>query len=99
MTWKLVILPEAVEDLAEVRRWYEARSVGLGNRFLSQAEDCIRRIQAFPDLCEQVCKAYRRAIVRRFPFVVFYEPSTDGIIICAVFHTAQDPKKWRRRLR
>ncbi|MEY4189039.1 MAG: putative plasmid stabilization protein ParE [Planctomycetota bacterium] len=57
----------SIEDLAEVRRWYEERAVGLGDRFLSQAEDCIRRIQAFPDLYEQVCQGYRRAIVRRFP--------------------------------
>ncbi len=57
----------SIEDLAEVRRWDEERAVGLGDRFLSQAEDCIRRIQAFPDLYEQVCQGYRRAIVRRFP--------------------------------
>jgi plasmid stabilization system protein ParE len=99
MTQKLLILPEAIEDLAEGRRWYEERAVGLGDRFLFQAEDCIRRIQLFPDLYEQVYKTYRRAIVRRFPFVVFYEHSTDGIINCAVFHTAQDPKNWRKRLR
>ena len=54
MTQKLLILPEAIEDLAEGRRWCEERAVGLGDRFLFQAEDCIRRIQLFPDLYEQV---------------------------------------------
>jgi plasmid stabilization system protein ParE len=45
-----------------------------------------------------VYKDYRRAIVHRFPYVVFYEFNVDTIVVYSVFHTAQDPQKWRRRL-
>jgi toxin ParE1/3/4 len=98
MTQTLLILPEAVEDIAEARRWYDEALTGLGERFLSQVDDCIRRIQTYPDLYERVYKQYRRAMVRRFPFVVFYEVSADRLVVYSVFHTAQDPNKWRKRL-
>lgn len=94
----VVILPEAVDDLAESRAWYEGRSIGLGERFLSQVDDCIERIQRNPELYERVYKDYRRAMVHRFPYVVFYEFEVDAIVVYSVFHTAQDPQKWRSRL-
>ncbi|WP_442948069.1 type II toxin-antitoxin system RelE/ParE family toxin [Nostoc sp.] len=43
-------------------------------------------------------ETYRRATVRRFPYVVFYEFNEQEIIIYAVFHCSQDPEKWRSRL-
>ena len=98
MIENVVILPEAVDDLVEARAWYEDRSVGLGERFLGRVNDCIERIQKNPELFERVYKDYRRAMVHRFPYVVFYEFSVDTIIVYSVFHSAQDPRKWRKRL-
>ena len=62
MIENVVILPEAVDDLAESRAWYEGRIIGLGERFLSHVDDCIERIQRNPELYERVYKDYRRAI-------------------------------------
>jgi plasmid stabilization system protein ParE len=45
-----------------------------------------------------VHESYRRAVVRRFPYVVFYEHLDNTIIVYSVFHCSQDPKKWRSRL-
>lgn len=41
---------------------------------------------------------YRRALVRRFPYAVFYSYEAGAITIHAVFHTVRDPAKWRQRL-
>jgi plasmid stabilization system protein ParE len=41
---------------------------------------------------------YRRGLVRRFPYAVFYEYAEGKVIVYCVFHTSQDPEKWRRRL-
>lgn len=41
---------------------------------------------------------YRRVLVRRFPYAIFYEISGDAVTVFAVFHTARDPGKWRSRL-
>ena len=41
---------------------------------------------------------YRRALVRRFPYAVFYEYVKGTVVIYGVFHTSRDPDKWRLRL-
>ena len=41
---------------------------------------------------------YRRALVRRFPYAVFYGYDGDAVTVQAVLHTARDPAKWRQRL-
>jgi plasmid stabilization system protein ParE len=41
---------------------------------------------------------YRRALVRRFPYAVFYQRYETTAWILAVFHTSRDPNKWRQRL-
>lgn len=42
---------------------------------------------------------FRRALVRRFPFEIFYELIEHSIVIYSVFHSSQDPEKWRVRLK
>jgi plasmid stabilization system protein ParE len=46
----------------------------------------------------KVHKDYRRGLVRRFPYAVFYECVGDAVTIYCVFHTSQDPQKWHKRL-
>lgn len=45
-----------------------------------------------------VHESYRRALVRRFLYAVFYELAEGAITVYCVFHTAQDPLKWAQRL-
>jgi plasmid stabilization system protein ParE len=45
-----------------------------------------------------VHEAYRRGLVRRFPYAVFYEFIENSVTVYAVIHAARDPEKWRQRL-
>ncbi|MBW4667483.1 MAG: type II toxin-antitoxin system RelE/ParE family toxin [Cyanomargarita calcarea GSE-NOS-MK-12-04C] len=58
----------------------------------------ILSIRRNPEIYKVVHDSYRRAVLRRFPYVVFYEFVDDIIIVYSVFHCSQDPKKWRNRL-
>ncbi|WP_267313689.1 type II toxin-antitoxin system RelE/ParE family toxin [Nostoc sphaeroides] len=49
-------------------------------------------MQRHPSTYQIVHETYRRATVRRFPYVVFYEFNEQEIIIYAVFHCSQDPE-------
>jgi hypothetical protein len=51
-----------------------------------------------PEMQEKVSKDYRRGLVRRFPYAIFYEYLDGIVMVYCVFHTARDPKKWRQRL-
>lgn len=98
MDAKLIIVPEVEQDLVEAFAWYESRRDGLGREFLSCVEACIAAISRMPEMYGIVQEAYRRALVRRFPFAVFYEYSAGTVTVYGVFHTARDPSRWRQRL-
>jgi plasmid stabilization system protein ParE len=98
MAAKLVIAPETEEDLDEAYAWYERQRVGLGEDFLSRVDACIQGTLRIPESHQVVHENYRRALVRRFPYAVFYEYANDTVIIHGVFHTSRDPEKWRQRL-
>jgi plasmid stabilization system protein ParE len=95
---ELVILPEAERDIAEAYDWYEARRAGLGAEFLNCVNACLQSIQRMPEMHEQVFETYRRGLIRRFPYAIFYEFANEAVTVYCVFHTSQDPNKWRRRL-
>jgi plasmid stabilization system protein ParE len=39
----------------------------------------------------------RRAVVRRFPFGVFYKVEEASIVVVAVMHGSRHPKQWKQR--
>ena len=98
MAVDLVMAPEAEQDLKEAYAWYEMRRVGLGEEFLDSVDVCIRAICRTPKMGRVVHENYRRALVRRFPYAVFYEFADETVTVYCVMHTAQDPDKWRERL-
>jgi plasmid stabilization system protein ParE len=100
MTEPPILLPEAKEDVADAYLWYEEQSPGLGREFLRCVETGILSIRRNPLIHPTVHQAYRRSLVRRFPFAIFFEfvPSQNRCVVYSVFHCSQDPEKWRSRL-
>jgi plasmid stabilization system protein ParE len=98
MAVKLVVAPDAELDITEAYIWCETRRVGLGEEFLSALDACIERIRRQPLIYPVVHEAYRRALIRRFPYAIFFELAETTATVYAVFHTSRDPEKWRQRL-
>jgi plasmid stabilization system protein ParE len=98
MAAKLVLAPEAELDIAEAYAWYEERRIGLGEEFLSCVDACIEAVCRSPGIHPFIHESYRRGLIRRFPYAVFYEYARDTVTVYAVFHTSRDPHKWRTRL-
>lgn len=98
MPAKLLFAPEVEQDLADAYTWYEQRRLGLGEEFLSCVDACIETIRRAPELYASMHGAYRRALVRRFPYAIFYEYEAHTVSIYGILHTARHPGKWRERL-
>jgi plasmid stabilization system protein ParE len=98
MAAELILAPEAEQDIAEAYAWYEARRVGLGEEFMTCVDACIQAICRMPQMYGVVHENYRRGLVRRFPYAVFYEYANETITVYCVFHTSREPEKWRERL-
>ena len=95
---KLVFLPEARQDIAEAYSWYEGQDPGLGMDFIRCVEVAILSIERHPFIYPVVHENYRRTLVRRFPYAIFFEHDSEQIIIYSIFHCSQNPQKWRDRL-
>jgi plasmid stabilization system protein ParE len=98
MAADLIFAPEASQDIDAAYDWYECQRVGLGEEFLGCVDACVQTICREPEICERVHEDYRRALVRRFPYSVFYEYVRGVVTVYCVFHTSRDPEKWRQRL-
>src|ERR1035438_1352298 len=98
MSMQIFADPTGCPATAEAYVWYEGRRAGLGEDFLSSVDACLESIRRRPEMCPVVHEGYRRSLIRRFPYAVFYEQSEATVAIYAVFHTSRDPDKWRHRL-
>ncbi len=99
MAYPLIVEPEAEEDLAAARRWYEERRQGLGVEFLGCVEEAFGHIQEPPQLHAVIYKDVRQTLVRRFPYVVCYTFDGKSVDVLAVFHGHRDPGQWTSRVR
>lgn len=98
MPAELVIAPEVEQDIVEACAWYSRNRAGLDKEFLNCLEACIETIRRGPERYALVYGNYRRALIRRFPYAVFYEYVGGVVTIYGVFHNAHDPEKWHQRL-
>jgi plasmid stabilization system protein ParE len=94
----LIFAPDVVADLSDAYDWYETQRIGLGDDFLQRIDACVQGVLRQPEMYGIIHKGYRRALVRRFPYAIFYEYENNTVTVYGVFHTSVDPEKWRRRL-
>lgn len=99
MTRRLLVRPRAERDLQSSFEWYESQQQGLGGEFLVEVRERLEAIRSFPESSPVIYRDVRRAIVSRFPYVIFYVVRPTLVSILAVLHQARDPTIWPRRAR
>jgi len=97
MSVPVILTPEAEQDLAEGRDWYEGQRYGLGDEFVGAVGAVFERIGANPRMHQVVRADVRRAVVARFPWVVFYRALKDRVQVIAVHDARRDPNRWESR--
>lgn len=98
MSYELIIRPEAELDIQDAFEWYEAQTSGLGSEFIRAVDACLSGIGRNPLAYPTIYKQSRRALVRRFPYGIFYIFDQDIITVIACFHSKRNPKPWKARL-
>ena len=96
---KVRLLPPARLEFDEALNWYAARRPSLGLEYLAAVDHIIDVIAEHPERYPTWLRqpAYRRAVLTRFPFAVFYRILPDEIEVVAVAHARRDPEYWARR--
>lgn len=93
---------QAERELQSAARRYEQIRAGLGVEFLQAVELLLRRVardaQTFPRWRDNL--PFRKAVmIRRFPFVVFFQDRENEVWVFAVAHSKRRPGYWLRRTR
>jgi plasmid stabilization system protein ParE len=98
MAVDLLIAAEAERTLQQRTSGMRAADPDLGEEFLTAVDACLEGVRRGPEINPVVHESYRRSLIRRFPYAVFYGESGTTVTIYAVFHTSRNPDKWRQRL-
>ncbi len=85
MSNAILVRPEAEADISEAFRWYEDRSQGLGFEFRRAVHVCVLSLRRNPLAFPAVYGQIRRALLRRFPYGIFYMKRLIRFSIPAIF--------------
>jgi plasmid stabilization system protein ParE len=97
MSLPLVVRAAAQLDMLAARDYYEQRLAGLGDEFVTAAEQLFERIAGMPQMYGVVSGDVRRAKLRRFPYVVYYRVLTDQVVVLAVLDGRSASQAWQSR--
>ncbi len=98
MSLPIVLRSEAEAEFDEAFDWYDGRGTGLGRAFAAAVQSVFNSISTQPLMHAVVLADIRKAVVRRYPYCVYYRPHQDRIEVLSVFHTSRDPSIWQGRV-
>ena len=97
MNLSIVFRRAAQAEYADAARWYEARALGVGYRFVERVEHALSEVAESPLRPAKLFAGIRRIRVRGFPFLLYYVVEESRIVVVAVLHARRNPAIWRSR--
>jgi hypothetical protein len=96
--YSLVFLPEVAADIQDAFDWYQKISMGLGHEFLRVFFANTGELQWNPEINRKMFADFRRRLMSRFPYAIYYRLEEARIIIYGAFHCARNPKTIRNAI-
>lgn len=93
----VVFRTAATVDVEAAYEWYESQRRGLGSEFRSELSAAVELISGRPLVFPIVRRNIRRALLRRFPYALFYRVVGDEAVVEACIHGKRHPRAWRSR--
>lgn len=95
----MILLHElARKELRDAVQWYCERSVDAADRFVTQIERAIDRIESDPESHTLIGRNHHYVRVSQFPYMLIYQVNAEGdVMITAVANTSRRPGYWKRR--
>lgn len=95
----VVLTPFAQLELDAAASWYAAQEAGLGEQFVYEIDRALARLGegAHRKPVWRAERPYRKALVHRFPYVVFFVDDDHEIRVLAIAHQKRKPGYWLGR--
>jgi plasmid stabilization system protein ParE len=89
----------AAAEFVATRRWYARRSATVETRFVYAVDAAVRLIEATPDTGALFLHRYRWVRTRRYPYLLYYDPSgPTAVVVYAIAHARRRLGYWLRRV-
>lgn len=93
----LSLRDEAEEDIRDAAQWYEGERVGLGREFTRAVRALLATVAREPERYPRARAEVRRALLRRFPYAVYFVVEPEVVVVLACVHVRRDPQVWQSR--
>ena len=93
----ILVRPAAAADIEDAFEWYQTQRFGLGDEFRETLRSTLYQIAENPQLYQVIHRGTRRALLKRFPYGVFFREYPQVIIFVACMHGRRNPKRWQSR--
>jgi plasmid stabilization system protein ParE len=93
----LIVQQRAQLDIDDALAWYHPRDPALVPRFLAELDTVFDRITQNPAQFPVEADPIRRALLRKFPFAVFFIDGGELAAVVAVLRQTRRPVNWKRR--
>ena len=90
MTYKVIIIEEAMSDLKESLTWYKNINPKLAQRFLQAFKEGIALVRKEPLHFQIRYDDVRIMMLTTFPYLIHYSVDSKTIIVKALYHTSRD---------
>ena len=97
MNFGLTFTRPAIADMGSAHDWYENQRAGLGKQFLSVVDAAMATLAERPERFPLRYSHFRRVLVRKFPYAIYYSIDANTVLVHAVIHMARDPALLDRR--
>jgi len=86
MSYRVILSPDARRDIRATIWWYSHIQRELGHRFSAEARTVLRRVKQNPYQFVRSHRSTRKALLRRFPYAIYFTVNAEGVLILAILH-------------
>ena len=89
MIHHLILSPDAYGHIRSATRWYVLKEINLPGRFLAELDEILDSIAENPYRFRRVRGSVRRALMKRFPYSVYFVLAVDTVYVAGILHQRQ----------
>ena len=94
---EIALHEDADEEFKAGITFYESRQPCLGDSFFQRVSEGFELILAQPLVGQILSDAFRRRLIRQFPYSIVYRVESDRVFVLAVAHWSRRPDYWKAR--
>lgn len=93
MSYTLYVRRAAELEVIAAQKWYEEQRTGLALEFHAEFSAVLNRLTETPLIYPEVYRDVRRAVLHRFPYLVWFRVHNSMVTVLACTHGKADPGK------